>query len=197
MSTLRWLFTALIALFGMGLCPLLGQSPTLTLTVTGTLGPVLSGPDRFGLDGRPVVFTITTSESLPPFMRKGSAVEYQPPISDVSATVAGIGFVPLVLSGFPPLTLAAALTPTADIGIVSGVFSNTNDGGAGFSPVRGTIFLEPGSWNKTVLKHMTAFSPSPQNLTAAASATGPGSKLEYNFGGATVLGLTGTASSSN
>jgi hypothetical protein len=126
-------------------------------------------------------------------MQKGYTVEYQPPASDASATVSGV----LMVAG-SPLTVAASLTPQADIGILSGVFANTQCGcGPAFSPVRGTIFLQPGSWNKTVLKHMTAFSPSPQNITAATSATGPGSKLEYTFGGATVLGLTGTASSSN
>jgi hypothetical protein len=67
----------------------------------------------------------------------------------------------------------------------------------GIAPIKGTIYLKPGSWHKTVLEHMRAFSPSPQDLTAATSRTGPGSKLSYSYEGTTTLGLSGTASSTN
>lgn len=45
--------------------------------------------------------------------------------------------------------------------------------------------------------HPPPFSPSPQTLTAATTASGPGSKIKYTFlGSTTVLGLNGTASDS-
>jgi hypothetical protein len=194
MSARRWL--VLTTLLVVALCPLLGQSTTLTLTVSGTLGPVLSGNDRWELNGRPVVLTITTSESLSPLERNTHAVEYQLTPSDVAATVSGTPF-----SGYSTPTstgpiVAAVFTPEADIGVLSGVLQNDISTFA-FAQIRGTIFLKPGSWNKTVLEHITAFSPSPQNITAATSPTGPGSKLEVDTGGATIYGLTGTASSTN
>jgi hypothetical protein len=60
--------------------------------------------------------------------------------------------------------------------------------------VTGTAYLKTGSWTTAVLKHPTAFTPSPQKLTAAKTANGPGSKVSYDFFGTTVLGLNGTAS---
>jgi hypothetical protein len=50
----------------------------------------------------------------------------------------------------------------------------------------------------TSITHPKAFAPSPQNITAATSATGSGSKLQYTIEGfTTVPGVTGTASSGN
>jgi hypothetical protein len=55
-----------------------------------------------------------------------------------------------------------------------------------------TSSLQAGSWTNTVLQHPGPFSPSPQNLTS------PSSKFQYAvYGESTVLGVTGTISSSD
>jgi len=125
MSARRWL--VLTTLLVVALCPLLGQSTTLTLTVSGTLGPVLSGNDRWELNGRPVVLTITTSESLSPLERNTHAVEYQLTPSDVSATVSGYPFTGTSTPTSTAPIVAAVLTPEADIGVLSGVLLNLTD----------------------------------------------------------------------
>jgi hypothetical protein len=60
----------------------------------------------------------------------------------------------------------------------------------------GTASLAKGSFTSTVTKHPHKFTPSPQTLTAASTAGGPGSQVKYTsvVGGTTVLGLSGTAS---
>jgi len=62
--------------------------------------------------------------------------------------------------------------------------------------VVGTASLANGSFAKSVLKHPVLFKPSPQTLTAAKTASGGGSKVQYSAPliGKTVLGLSGTAS---
>ena len=45
--------------------------------------------------------------------------------------------------------------------------------------VTDTSYLKAGSWTTAVLKHPGVFSPSPQKLTAAKTAGGPGSKIKY------------------
>jgi hypothetical protein len=60
--------------------------------------------------------------------------------------------------------------------------------------VTDTNFLKAGSWTTAVLKHPGVFSPSPQKLTAAKTAGGPGCKVKYTvFGNTSVLGFSGTA----
>jgi hypothetical protein len=59
----------------------------------------------------------------------------------------------------------------------------------------GTVSLAKGSFTAAVTKHPRKFTPTPQTLTAAATAAGAGSKVKYTvFGSSTTLGLTGTAS---
>ena len=63
--------------------------------------------------------------------------------------------------------------------------------------VTDTTFLKTGSWTTDVLKHPTVFTPSPQKVTPAKSANGPGCKVKYTIlGSTTVLGFKGTASNS-
>jgi hypothetical protein len=91
-------------------------------------------------------------------------------------------------------TMIVQLTKSADILtlIASGSIDGIN------LKITGTAYLQAGSWKKTVLKHPTTFSPSPQNLTAATKSNGPGSKVKYTvFGSNTVLGLSGSASNSD
>ena len=59
--------------------------------------------------------------------------------------------------------------------------------------VVGTASLAKGSF--TVTRHPQRFKPSPQTLTAATKAGGPGSQVKYSsILGTAVLGLSGTAS---
>jgi len=89
-----------------------------------------------------------------------------------------------------PSKVGVVLTPTADIAELSVMI--------GIDPVVGTIYFAPGSWKPTVLAHPRAFSPSPQDISPATSARGPGSKIQYTFeDSTTILGLTGAASSTN
>ena len=62
--------------------------------------------------------------------------------------------------------------------------------------VIGTASLANGSFTNTILKHPRKFSPSPQTLTPAKKASGPGSKVEYSVAilGSTTLGVTGSVS---
>jgi hypothetical protein len=61
-----------------------------------------------------------------------------------------------------------------------------------------TSYLAKNSWTSAVLTHPGSFSPSPQDLTAAAVASGHGSKLQYTVEGITcILGIAGTATSSS
>ena len=67
------------------------------------------------------------------------------------------------------------------------------------SGIDGTVVgshLAKASFTTAVLKHPQRFKPSPQNLTSATTASGPGSKIKYTVPllGSTVLGLTGKAS---
>jgi len=186
MQIRRW--STLTALLVMGLSASWAQSPpsaTLTVTISGTPGPVLSGTDPMQLSGKAIVLTITASESLSPVAHEAHAASYEVPAGAVSFTEDDE-----TITTTMPSKVGVVLTPTADIAGLSAMI--------GIDPVVGTIYLAPGSWKQTVLSHPRAFSPSPQDLTPATSATGPGSKIQYTFENiTTILGLTGTASSSN
>ena len=65
------------------------------------------------------------------------------------------------------------------------------------SPAIFTASLAKGSFTSDVLKHPTRFTPSPQILTAATTASGPGSKVQYtdaSTNATAVFGISGTAS---
>jgi hypothetical protein len=63
--------------------------------------------------------------------------------------------------------------------------------------VTNTTFLDPDSWTTAVLKNPGVFKPSSQKVTSATSAGGTGCQVEYTIDGTTtVLGFSGTASSS-
>lgn len=178
-----------IALLAAGLCLALARPApvgTLTITVSGKLGPVLSGIDTLGLNGTSAVLTLTASESLSPVRRQAGAASYSIPTGAVS-------FVDGPLSGAStaPSKIAAVRTSrAADVGELKTTIAVT--------ALTGTIYLAPGSWTQAVLMHPLAFTPSPQNITAATTATGPGSKVQYTFlGNTVVLGITGAASATN
>jgi hypothetical protein len=162
------------------------SSKTLTIEVNGTLGPILSGSDPLGLNGQGGTLTMMAKESLKPKKHTSNSATYILPAGAVVVTVGTNKF-----QTTTPSTMQITLTSTADILTLTAT-------GPDQLKVVGTSDLQAGSWTKSVLKHPGLFQPSPQNLTAAQKANGPGSKVKYTiFGSATVLGLSGTASCSD
>ena len=161
---------------------------TLTITIDGTLGPILAGSDPIGANGQSGTVTIMASESLSPTKHTGSSATYTLPAGAITADVGGV-----IFTSTSPCKMTIKLGKTADT--LTLIFASSIDG-FGFT-ITDTTAVAPGSWTTAVLEHPGVFSPSPQTLTAAESASGPGSKFKYIFEGtATVLGVTGTASSS-
>lgn len=161
---------------------------TLTIIINGTLGPILSGSDPIGGDGQSGTVTIMASESLSPTKHTKTSATYTLPAGAITANVGGETF-----TSTSPAKMTIKLAKKADT--LTLIFASSIDG---FSfTITDTTTLEAGSWTTAVLEHPEVFTPSPQTLTAAKSAAGPGSKFEYTFGGAaTVLGVDGTASNS-
>jgi hypothetical protein len=161
---------------------------TLTITINATLGPVLSGSDPIGADGQSGTVTIMASESLSPTKQTKASATYTLPAGAITADVGGE-----IFTSTSPAKMTIKLAKKADT--LTLVFASKIDG---FSfTITDTTALAAGSWTTAVLEHPGVFTPSPQTLTAAESASGPGSKFKYTFEGtATVLGVDGTASSS-
>jgi hypothetical protein len=181
----RLLSMATLLTLAMGL--LLAQSPdtTLTIAVTGTLGPVLQGPDPLNANGHTGTLTVRVSESASPIISNSRFAAYVLPIGAVTAVIGSQPFTTTT-----PSKMTIQLGSNADI--LSVVYRSQNS-----TTTRFTASLAGGSFSTGVLMHPTAFSPSPQNLTSATSAGGAGSQLWYTDQGAlTVLGLTGSISNS-
>jgi hypothetical protein len=160
---------------------------TLTMTFKGSIGPVLSGSDPLGLNGQSGTVTIQASESLSPVKQTATSATYKLPAGAITV-VAGSNKFKTASSS----TMIIKLTSTADIltlvASVQDIFT---------VKVMDTTFLKAGSWTTAVLKHPTKFKPSPQKLTSAKTAGGPGCKIKYTVeGSTTVLGFSGTGSSS-
>jgi hypothetical protein len=165
-----------------------GRPPakTLTITVKGTLGPILSGSDPLGLNGENGSLAVKVSESLSPKKHTSNSATYTLPAGAITLTFGSEKFKTTSSS-----TMIVKLTSAADTLTLSAV-------GPDSIKVTSVAYLKTGSWTNAVLKHPTTFTPSPQKLTAAKSDNGPGSKVTYVFAGSTtVLGLSGTASSSD
>ena len=177
----------------LGICPLFAQSvapdTTLTININGTVGPVLSGSDPLGANGGTGALTVVASESLSPIKTTATSATYALPPGAITVSIGGTTFtttsaskaiVTIPSKGPDNLILVASVK---ELGLTVTVI--------------GTAALRHGSFTSAVLTHPTTFSPSPQTLTAATSATGPGSKIKYTFlGASTVLGFAGTASDS-
>jgi hypothetical protein len=176
----------------LGMCGLLAAtSPaaTVTMTFSGTLGPVLSGSDPLGGNGQSGTITLMANEALNPVKATSVYAAYQLPPGAVSIVIGGTTYTT------PGPTLMVIAVPAKGSDLVILKTSVTIFGITG--TVVGTASLANGSFPRSVLTHPTTFSPSPQTLTAATSAQGPGSKVQYTvFGSTTVLGLAGTASDS-
>ncbi len=159
---------------------------TLTITIKGTLGPILSGTDPLGLDGKKGTITVMASESLSPTKHTSTSATYTLPPGAIEVQGGKNKF-----TTKSPSKMIINLTSTADI--LTLIFSGPD--GTMFTD---TTYLKAGSWTTAVLKHPGVFRPSPQTLTSATTANGPGCKLKYTAeGSTTILGFHGTGSSSS
>jgi len=171
----------------LGLCPLLTAASTIAMTVTGTLGPVLSGSDPLGGNGQSGTINVSVSESLTPTKRTSTSVTYTLPVGAITITIGGTTY------STPNTTTMKITVPASGPDIISLTTSVTYLGIKG--TVTGTAALAAGSFSKAVFAHPVPFSPSTQTLTSATTAGGPGSQVKYTvFGGTTVLGIAGSAS---
>jgi len=156
---------------------------TLTITLKGKIGPILSGSDPLGLNGLSGKVTIMASESLSPIKHTATSATYRLPAGAITVTAGSNHFTTNSPSKMIINLLSTADTMTLE---VSGPYG---------LQVTDTTFLKVNSWTNAVLKHPTVFKPSPQKLTSAKSAGGPGCKIKYTYSGTqTVLGFTGTGS---
>jgi hypothetical protein len=160
---------------------------TLEITIKFTLGPLLSGADPGGADGKSGKVTILASESLSPTNHASNSATYTLPAGAIKVNVEGRTF-----TTTSPSKMTIKLGSMADT--LTLIFTANVHGAV---TLTSTTFLESGSWTAAVLKHPEVFKPSPQKLTAAESATEPGSKLQYLYDGKTVLGLSGSASNAD
>ena len=152
---------------------------TITTTLDGTLGPVISGNDPAGLDGQSATVTVLAKESLVPYKTTATSASYHIPAGDITVTVNGTEYTSTSRS-----TMIVKLGRKADLLMLK---AKLNISGYPVS-VSDTSALQSGSWDSGVLQHPELFSPSPQDLSE------PASTFTYTvFGETTVLGVTGTA----
>jgi hypothetical protein len=158
---------------------------TLTITIKGTLGPILSGSDPLGLNGKSGKITVIASESLSPTKHTATSATYTLPPGAIKVTAGSEKFSTTSSSKMVISLLSTADTLTLIFAGPDGVM------------VTDTTYLKADSWTTAVLKHPGVFTPSPQKLTSAKTAGGPGCQLKYVIDGSTtVLGFHGTGSSS-
>jgi hypothetical protein len=158
---------------------------TLSITLKGTIGPLLSGSDPLGLDGLSGTVKIVASESLSPIAHTSTSATYKLPAGAITVKAGTNKF-----STTSPSKMIIKLTSTADTLTLIAA-------GPGGLMVTDTTFLKTGSWTTAVLKHPGVFKPTPQKLTAAKTLGGPGCKIKYTiFSITSVLGFKGTASNS-
>jgi hypothetical protein len=164
------------------------MAASITYTITGTLGPILSGTDPLGANGKTGTITIVVSETLKPKKHTATSATYTLPADAITVNIGGTNYGTTGTSTLVysiPSAGPDTMVVTATV-VVDDIFSGT---------VVGTASLAKGSFPSAVLKHPHAFSPASQTLTAATTATGQGSKVKYTaLGSSTVLGLSGTAS---
>jgi hypothetical protein len=155
----------------------------LTITLDGTLGPVISGSDPAGLDGDSATVTVVASESLKPYKTTASSASYHIPVGAITVNVNGTDY-----SSTAKSSMVVQLGKTAD----TLTLKASLDYNGVKVQVTDVSSLAVGSWTKSVLQHPAVFAPSPQDLSE------PSSNLTYTaFGSATKLGVTGTASNSD
>jgi hypothetical protein len=180
---------SLSTLLVLGLCPLFGQSNpdvTLGVTVTGTIGAVLSGIDPLGTSGEAGTVKVVLSESLSPTKTTATSATYTLPAGAVTVILGTTSY-----STTTPASMKITL-PASGPDVVA---LTANVQAANFLvTVVGIIDLKHGSFPASILTHPAPFTPSPQRVTSATSTTGTGSKIQYTIQGeVTVLGFSGSA----
>ena len=171
----------------LAVCSLLSAT-TINYTMSGTLGPILSGADPVAANGQAGVIQIAVSSTLLPTTTTATSATYTLPIGAVNATFGGATHRSTSKS---TLKYTIPATGRDNMIITTSCFVE------GISvQLVGTIALAHGSFTSAVKKHPQKFSPTPQTLSAAKTAGGAGSKFKYTVPliGSTVLGLKGTAS---
>jgi hypothetical protein len=167
-----------------GLCPLMAA--TITYTISGTCGPVLSGSDPLGANGQSGIVTAVVSTTLVPTTKTKTSATYTLPTGAITVLLGGTSY---------PATTSSVKYNFPAAGPDTMVFTATISVDHIKGTVVGTASLAKGSFKTAVTKHPTKFTPSPQTLTAATTASGPGTQIKYTaLGSSTVLGLSGTAS---
>jgi len=181
----RWL---LITVLMLALCPLLAAADIM-YTISGTLGPILSGSDPLGANGESGILTATFSPTLTPTSSTSTSATYTLPAGSITVNIGGTLY-GTVGSSSMKYNIPASGPDT--IVITSKVNVDGIDG-----TVVGTASLAHGSFTSAALKHPTTFKPATQTLKAATKAGGAGSQVQYSVPllGTTVLGLSGSATS--
>ncbi|MGA2594684.1 MAG: hypothetical protein ABSH32_32700 [Bryobacteraceae bacterium] len=170
----------------LALCPLMAAN--ITYTISGTLGPVLSGSDPLGANGQSGILTAVVSTTAVPTSTTKTSATYTLPVGAITVNIGGT-----VYGTTGAATLKYTFPPAGPDNIV--ITAPISADGVK-STVVGTASLAKGSFTAAVTKHPRKFTPSPQTLTAATKAGGAGSQVSYTASilGKSVLGLSGTAS---
>src|SRR5579863_7342094 len=120
---------------------------TLTITVKGTIGPLLSGSDPLGLDGKTGTVKIMASESLSPTKHTATSATYTLPAGAITVIAGSNHFTTTSPSKMIINLLSSADTFTLVVAGPDGLM------------VTLTTYLKTGSWTTAVLKHPTVFKP--------------------------------------
>lgn len=184
MELRRWLLAAVLTL---SICPLLAAQ-SITYTFKGKVGPILSGTDPLGANGQGGELTAVVSTSLTPTSTTTTSATYTLPAGAITVYLGGKKYTTDSKSSLKynfPATGREGMIFVATIS-VSGLTAT----------VVGSVSLDRGSFPASITEHPAAFTPTPQKLTAATTAGGPGSQVSYSAAliGKTVLGLSGSAS---
>src|ERR1043165_3013689 len=102
-----------LTVFALGMIPLAAQvSPgsTLTIAVTGTLGPILAGPDPLNANGHTGSVTLIVDQALSPTKVVGATVLYTLPPGAITDVIGRRSFTTTT-----PAKMHISLTSTADI----------------------------------------------------------------------------------
>jgi hypothetical protein len=163
-----------------------GAATTVTYSLNGTMGPILAGTDPLGLNGQSASVTVKANAALKPVKHTATSATYKLPKGAISGQAGSDKFTTttpsqmvIVAGKRSSLTLAFTVSSSGQKIVVKDVTD-----------------LAANSFTRAALKHPTAFSPSPQNVTAAQKKGGPGCQFYYLVeGNRTDLGFGGTASS--
>jgi len=168
----------------LGISPLMAA--TITYTIKGTIGPVLAGSDYLSANGKSGTLTAKANTLAVPTSHTATSATYKLPAGAITVVIGGTSY----QTGASTLKYTFPAAGPDTMVITTAISDNGLNG-----TVVGTASLAKGSFTSAVIKHPQKFKPSPQALTAATTASGPGSKVKYSSVlGTCVLGLKGSAS---